>query len=357
MILTRYISRRLATNLAIVLIVITTLSLTFELMEQGDNVANHATNVAPAIARYVVLRLPEVASELLPFAVLIGAIIALGLLLRHGEIVAIWNSGISALGIMRAILPIGLALVAIQFVVQDRVVPVTRAALEDWGVGKAAQREGMLTSGSGSVWLLAADNDIVHIPASAATENHFENLEIFRRDANGQLSAYLHAENARRDGADWLLSNVTRRTINPPTIEAIPYMDWHAPKAVKHIPLISKLLKDLRIEQLWRLVVHDGYGQRSPELYRTWLHYRIASALGPLLLLFLVVSLAQRFQRTGTFARLLISSVGIGFVFMIFAGMSLSMGEAGLLPPVIAAWGPNVLLASVIGRFTIAGSG
>lgn len=356
MILTRYVSRRLAINLSLVLVVITTLSLTFELMEEGDNVARHSNDVAPAIARYVALRLPEVATELLPFAVLIGAIIALGLLLRHGEIVAIWNSGISALGIMRAILPIGLVLVAAQFAVVDRVVPVTRAALADWGVGKIAQRDAMLTGGSESVWLLNDGNDVVHIPASAATEDHFENLEIFRRDADGQLSAYLQADDARRDGSGWLLSNVTRRSINPPSIEAIPYMDWPAPKAVEHIPLISKLLKDLRIDQLWQLVVHNGYGQRSPELYRTWLHYRIASAFAPLLLLFLVVSLAQRFQRTGTFVRLLILSITIGFLFMVFAGMSLSMGEAGLLPPIVAAWGPNVVLAILIGRFVIAGS-
>lgn len=357
MILTRYISQRLALNLTIVLIVITTLSLTFELMEEGDNVARHASGVAPAIARYVVLRLPEVATELLPFAVLIGAIIALGLLLRHGEIVAIWNSGISALGIMRAFLPIGLVLVAGHFLVVDRVVPLTRAALADWGVGKAAQREGMLTSGSESVWLLTDENDVVHIPASAATQDHFGDLEIFRRDANGKLSAYLHAESARRDGSGWLLSQVTRRSINPPMIETIPYMDWPAPRAVEHIPLISKLLKDLRIDQLWQLVVHNGYGQRSPEIYRTWLHYRIASSLTPLLLLFLVVSLAQRFQRTGTFVRLLVYSVAIAFVFMVLAGMSLSMGEAGLLPPIAAAWGPNILLASVIGRLVIVGSG
>jgi lipopolysaccharide export system permease protein len=357
MIITRYVSRRLAVNVVIVLIVITTLSLTFELMEEGDNVARHAGSVVPAISRYVALRLPEVISELLPFAALLGAVIAIGLLLRHSEIVAIWNSGISAFGLMRAVLPIALVLVAIQIGLDDRVVPPTRAALEAWGVGKAAEREGMLARATGSVWLLTDEGDVVHIPKSAATAMHFGGLEIFRRDEDGQLADYSFAENARRDGSRWLLSNVTRRTVNPPAIEKIPFMDWQPPAAVEHIPLISKLLKDLRLDQLWRLVVHNGYGQRSAGVYRTWFHYRLASALSPLLLILLVVSLAQRFQRTGTFVRLMVSSIAIGFGYMVFEGMSLSMGEGGLLAPFIAGWGPGVLLASVIGYLTLARTG
>ncbi len=134
-------------------------------------------------------------------------------------------------------------------------------------------------------------------------------------------------------------------------------MDWEPPAAVEHIPLISKLLKDLRLDQLWRLVVHNGYGQKSAGVYRTWFHYRVASALSPLLLILLVVSLAQRFQRTGTFVRLMISSIAIGFGYMVFEGMSLSMGEAGLLAPFIAGWGPVVLLVSVIGYLTLARAG
>ncbi|MGZ9032987.1 MAG: LptF/LptG family permease [Rhodospirillales bacterium] len=357
MIITRYVSRRLAANVVIVLIVITTLSLTFELMEEGDNITKHAGSVVPAISRYVALRLPEVIAELLPFAALLGAIIVVGLLLRHSEVVAIWNSGVSAFGLMRAALPVGLALVAIQISLDDQLVPPTRAMLEAWGVGKAAEREGMLARASKSVWLLTDEGDVVHIPKSAATANHFGGLEIFRRDENGQLTAYSYAEDARRDGSGWLLSNVTRRTVNPPSIEKIPYMDWEPPAAVEHIPLISKLLKDLRLEQLWRLVVHKGYGQRSAGVYRTWFHYRIAAALSPLLLILLVISLAQRFQRTGTFVRLMISSIAIGFGYMVFEGMSLSLGEAGLLAPFIAGWGPAILLVSAIGYFTLARSG
>lgn len=356
MILTRYIGRRLAINIAIILIIIITLSLTFELMEEGDNIATRTGDVVPAISRYVALRLPEVMSELLPFAALIGAVIAIGLLLRHSEIVAIWNSGVSALGVMRAVLPVGLLLVVIQIGLDDRVVPPTRAMLEDWGVGKAAQREGMLKSSSASVWLFTAGN-IVHIPAKAATEMHFRHLEIFRRNDAGLLTDYTYAADARRDGSSWLLSNVIRRTVNPPSIQTIPYMDWQAPAAVAQIPLISKLLKDLRLDQLWRLVANAGYGQRSIELYQTWFHYRIASAFAPLLLMLLVVSLAQRFRRTGTFVRLMISSLGIGFAYMVFEGTSLSMGEAGLLQPIVAAWGANVLLASVIGALVFARSG
>jgi lipopolysaccharide export LptBFGC system permease protein LptF len=74
-------------------------------------------------------------------------------------------------------------------------------------------------------------------------------------------------------------------------------------------------------------------------------------------MIMLVVSLAQRFRRTGTFARLMIYSVAIGFGFFMFAGTSLAMGEAGFVPPWISAWSPNLALAALIGSFVVRDEG
>jgi lipopolysaccharide export system permease protein len=126
---------------------------------------------------------------------------------------------------------------------------------------------------------------------------------------------------------------------------------------VEQLPLISKNLRELPILEINRLIDDEGYGQRPTDLYRTWFQYRIASAIVPILMIMLVVSLAQRFRRTGTFARLMIYSISIGFTFFVFDGASLAMGEASVVPPWISAWSPGLALAALIGSFVVRDEG
>jgi lipopolysaccharide export system permease protein len=161
----------------------------------------------------------------------------------------------------------------------------------------------------------------------------------------------ISAADARRNGDTWDLINATFFTIKPPATTTIPRLVWDGSVDVKHIPLLSKDLRELPINDIRNLAVHEGYGQRPTNLYRTWFHHRIASALTPLLMIMLVVSLAHRFHRSSAFTRLMLLSVTIGFGSFIFDNASLAMGEAGFLPPWVAAWSPGIAVVFVIGTF------
>ena len=350
-ILSRYVCRRILFHCIVLLIGISALALTFELMEESDQILRVSGGETSALLRYSLLRLPDIFSQMLPIATLLGAFLTFNNLLRHSELVAVWSGGVSSMGIMRALLPVALFFAAVQFVLDDRAVPATLDELHAWGVGDF-QRKGFIHRGSDTVWLRSG-RDIIRIPAEEAREGRLTNLQIFRREANGQLSEQLDVENARRDGDAWILEGVVRRVIEPPKITALAELAWDGRFDVEHLPLISRDLRGLPITDINQLIDNEGYGQRPTDLYRTWFHFRVASAVTPMLMIMLVVSLAQRFRRTGTFAKLMISSVAIGFGFFIFDGTSLAMGEAGFVPPWISAWSPNLALAALIGSFVV----
>ena len=75
------------------------------------------------------------------------------------------------------------------------------------------------------------------------------------------------------------------------------------------------------------------------------------------MMILLVVSLAQRFHRTGAFVRLMVLTVAIGFGSFILESASLAMGESGFLPPWVAAWSPSIVLACLIGGFVARAEG
>lgn len=354
-VISRYISHRFLRNFALMLFGMAAFSLTFELMEQADQVLSRADGEVTALLRYSALRLPDILSQMIPIAALLGTLFTLSMLMHHREMVAIWGCGISIAGVMRGMLPIGLILVVIQFSLNDRVVPATFAELQAWGVGKIER--GGYTNGLGPTFWLRSGTDIVAIPTDAAREGLVVNLRIFRRDRDGMLIEQIDAASARRDDGIWTLIDVTLQTIEPPVITHVPTLAWDGRIDLENMELLSRDLKELPIDQIWTLIQNEGYGQRPPNLFRTWLHYRIASAISPLMMILLVISLAQRFHRTGTFVRLMALSVAIGFGSFIFENACLAMGESGFLPPWVAAWSPSMVLACLIGGFVARAEG
>jgi lipopolysaccharide export system permease protein len=98
-----------------------------------------------------------------------------------------------------------------------------------------------------------------------------------------------------------------------------------------------------------RFVDDKSLGNRPQYFYETWLHKKIAGPVGSILMILLAVPLAQRFHREGTLAPMFVIGVAIGFLYFVLDGWSFTTGEAGLLPPVVAAWVPNMIMAVVTG--------
>ena len=46
------------------------------------------------------------------------------------------------------------------------------------------------------------------------------------------------------------------------------------------------------------------------------------------------------------------TGIGVGFTYFVADGLAVAMGEAGKLPPVIAAWSPGLIFAA-LGGFVV----
>lgn len=354
-ILARYLSRKVAMHTLLVLLALVTLSLTFELMERADNVLELSNGSALAVLAYAGLRVPEFVARQLPMSVLVGALITFGMLRRYDELIAMWGSGVSALGMMKALAPVAILIGAIQFGLDDAAVPHAEATLRDRGLGEIG-RKGLIEKQMSATWLRSGP-DIIRIPTLIAQQGELRHVAIFRRDSTGSLTERLDAESAAPVPEGWLLSGVTARTVNPVELKTYSSLLWHGHIDIDQLPLLASQQQDLSLGQISFLIDNEGFGQRPTGLFRTWWQHRIAGTLTPLLVICLVVSLAQRFHRTGDFGYLMFMGLSFGFVFFVMDGVSLALGEAALLPPLVAAWAAEFILICVIAAFTIQAEG
>ena len=83
-----------------------------------------------------------------------------------------------------------------------------------------------------------------------------------------------------------------------------------------------------------------GFGIRPVWVYQTWWHKRISLFVTAMIMIAICVPLAVRFRRGGGIGALFAVGVGLGFIFFVVDGISLTMGELGFVAPWMAAWAP-----------------
>ena len=343
----RYITRLFAARFALLLAGLTALVVLLDLMARGGDVV--AGEGAGALWRYAGLRLPLIVSRLLPFSVLIAALLTLAGMARHRELIVLIGAGVSQLRLMLAFLPALAVIAAVHFWLDDRVAPAAIAELRAWQA--AGYGTGQAAPGGTAVWLRQG-NDVIRLKGAQATQanggERLAGVTIFRRDAEGILAERIDAASAALEDGGWVLYDVARFDVASNTVATQARLVWDGDLRPSLAASLAAHPRELSFARVRALADAPGYGNRPLYLYQTWLNRKLVAPLASLLMILFAVPLGQRFERQGG-AATIAAGVAIGFCFFVFDGFTLAVGEAGLLPPWIAAWAPTLAFAAIGG--------
>lgn len=350
-VLSRYLNRMFLVRFVIVAFGVIGFAAVLDLLDVADDLLKAPQGALSAGLTYFGLRLPIMFSELMPMSALIAGLLAVGDHLRHRELVVIWSSGIAPAGLLRLLLPAFLLLVGGKFLVDELALPRAATELRLWGIGD--YRHQATEGQSSSYYWLRSGDDIMRLPVNAVAAGQLLDITIFRRNPAGILTERIEAASAEVTGTGWRLHDVTRARIGTRQIEELPTLDWAGSIDLERVRLLARPPGELPIHQLRKIIAAGGYGMRATEPYVTWLHQRISGSFVPGLLMLLGYAIVRRFSRTATLAPVFLAAVTIGFALIILNGIGSALGEVGLVPPVMAAWTPTVVLALAIMALTL----
>jgi lipopolysaccharide export system permease protein len=129
--------------------------MTLDLLGESGKILRVEGNGDAELWRYVSLRLPQLISRFLPFAVLLGTLITLATLNQNSEVVSMKAAGISAHQIIAPLIVASLAVAAVSFLFNERVVTRATATLAAWEkveYGTRAQGQRVMPN----VWVASA---------------------------------------------------------------------------------------------------------------------------------------------------------------------------------------------------------
>jgi lipopolysaccharide export system permease protein len=158
------------------------------------------------------------------------------------------------------------------------------------------------------------------------------------------------AEGAYRQG-EWVLQDVMEQQRQA---EEGAYRVQHhdrlavtlavAPEDLKRVVKDADEMSLLELGDYIRTAEAEGYDTTA---YRVAWHAKTAFPPICILLSVIAVTVAGRGRRGENLAIVVVTGIGLAFCFWVVNGFSLSLGQAGMLPAVVAAWLPNLMYAFV----------
>jgi lipopolysaccharide export system permease protein len=349
----RYILRVFFVQFALLLVSFTALLQIFDLLSNSIDVLQRSDGKFSGLLLYAVLRLPEIVSFLVPFVVLISALMTLGKLERDNEILAYKASGAPYNAVLLAFLP-AVALVAVMhFIIADQIVPrsISEMVRRNIYVDISSKDETSVFIQDG--------RSIVEVESVEKHGSVLKKIRIYNRNPNGILIDQLQADEADYNvkNHQWTLHGVWTAQIQANRGTQPLFSDqqgWNTHLTPAEFSNLIEMPQAMTLAKIWHFASATDVGVRPTYFYEAWLQKRIALPISSILMILLAAPVAHGvYRRDRGLAAGIAIGFCLGFLYFVADGLVMSLGESGAVPPVVAAWMPILVFASVGGAWLI----
>jgi lipopolysaccharide export system permease protein len=342
--LDRYVIRAVLGGVLVVLAVLVALGALFLFANQQDDIGVGTYSALDAFW-FVLLNLPQQIFELMPIAVLIGALLGLGTLARGSELTVMRAAGISVWRIALSVAMAGLLLVFVAVICGEFLAP----PMQDMAKRQKALSKfsNISFANHGGAWV--RDGNLLINVAQQSGQAEFGGMRIYELTPEHELASVATASTAsvQPDGS-WMLSQYARTRFGGPLVDSehLASRNFASTVGGDFLALTVAQPNQLETRVLWGLMHHlkENGLDAAPQEFAFW--SRIARTTAILFTALLAVPFVFGGMRSaGSGARLLIG-VLIGITFFFVQRVLESGSVVFNASPMVLAWAPTVLLAS-----------
>lgn len=341
-IIDRYLARHVIGASLLVALLLVALSAFLLLLGQLDNLRGEY-RLGEALL-FVALSMPQQLYELLPMAVLLGALVGLGQLASANELMVMRASGMSILRLGRGALLGALVIAVGAFLLGEFVAPPSEQYARAMKNFARAQRVSLL--GHGGVW--ARDGERFVNVRQMIREDELRDVTVYAFDDDGELETVLAAAEAHAGKGGWELRDIDITRITPGGIDIAhkARADWDTLLSPSLLRLFVIEPDTLSMQGLARYIDYLEANGLESRRYRQAFWIKVVAPVSILVMVLLAVPFVFGPMRSAGQGQRVIFGVLIGVGFYVF---NLALGQSGLvfgLHPVVSAWLPTALFAA-----------
>ena len=364
-ILGRYLSREIFQATAVVLVGFLGLFGFFDLFEELENIGRGNYRLVDALTR-VVLATPSHIYELMPIAVLIGAIWALAMFAQHAEFTAMRAAGLGRMRALRELLALGFLCVGITALFGEVLAPPAERLAQSLRL--SAMGATVSAEFRSGVWVKDTTRDdagglerirFVNV-AQVRPDATLSDLRVYEFDPQFRLRALLLAAQGRytSDG-QWLLTDVVETQLEPEatarltdTLETrvaqasrlkIDQKIWNSGLDPSIVSVLLVQPERMSAIDLFHYVQHLRDNRQQVSRYEIALWKKIIYPFAALVMLALALPFGYLQTRSGGIALKVFSGIMLGVAFHFLNGLASHLGLLNTWPAWISALVPSAL--------------
>ncbi|MFQ5669773.1 MAG: LptF/LptG family permease [Acidobacteriota bacterium] len=339
------------------LFVLLTVYMVFLLVEFRSLVQDMMYRTVPLhlIIKYLVFLVPRMTTTILPVACLVGTLVALGLMARGREDTAVKAAGVSIYRLLLPLLTVTLLICAFGYFLQDKVLPTSNRvaeSLRDRIAGRSPRNQNPRHR-----WVMGDGDRLYHFEGGSPKIGVLQGLSIHQLDpVTFALRTRIEAARARYDGHSWIFQDGWERVFTPDGSDVNVFQ-----RREVNLGVTPAFFQNEDTVLLWgiqrepdQMSYHDqrnyirDLARRGYET--TSLRVALARKVSFPIIPFFMVLLGFPFSfMVGSRGSLFGIGLSIGLTVVYWAALAVfnALGTAEILPPLLAAWAPNIFFGGL----------
>ncbi len=306
------------------------------------------------IFEMVLFKTPYSGERILPFAVLIGSMVALTRLTRTHELVIARASGISVWQFLAPALLLAMVMGLFFMTVYNPVASALLTRFEQLEAKHITGKTSLLAVSSSGLWIRQVERnggDVKeHVFHALKVSKHgmmMSDVIVFSFGDNNRFISRMDAPTATLEDKHWQLNNVT--------VTSQGTLPEHHDMITLNTDLTTSQIQDSFASPMtlsfWQLPAFIRTLEKagfSALNHRMYLHSTLSSPLLLCAMILIAAVFSLRLPRRGGITTLIVAGMSTGFMLYFLTNLISALGQSGEIPVIIAAWAP-ALIALIIG--------
>lgn len=339
-ILDNYIAKQIIITIMIVAFALLGFDLFFKLVDELRIVGKGQYTLSKAFM-FLILTIPSRLYAMFPWSALIGALIGLGALANHSELVVMRTATVSVARITWAVLKAAFVLMFFVVLVGEGIAPTT----ERWASDKRtlALSGGQTIQTDFGLWVRQG-REFIHVQ-TVRPNGELLGVTRYQFDSRRRLKEALYAESANQVDKTWHLSQVRGTKFfqdktssfkaKTQTIESLLEPEILETALVKHPERLS-------LPALWRVIQHRSKNALNTQSYELAFWTKILQPIVIMMMVFLAVPFVFGPLRTGSQGRRIVVGALVAFLFHTVNNLFAPLAVVYQLPPILAVLLPVI---------------
>jgi lipopolysaccharide export system permease protein len=352
-IIDNYILKKFLGTFVFTMLVITVIAVVIDTSEKADDFVRSGLSAGQLITAYYIGFIPFIMSMIYPLMVFIAVIYFSSKMAGRSEFIAILAGGVRFNRMLRPYL-VGAAFLSLIFwLASQYLVPKAneiRTNFQAVYVDRNSSYNGDPTKNNSSYYLRVDPNTFVGFKYYDTVNKMASNFFLQRLKDN-KVTYNVRAESVRWDAAkkDWKLTSVVERSINGIRETMTKRDSMHVnlnvqPKELRRDDYLKDKLTTPELHQFIKM--EELRGSEGLNTYKVELYHRDATPFSVMIMAFIGAVMACRKVRGGSGLHLAIGIV-IAAIFVVMDKFAVTFSTKGSLPPLLAAWLPNIIFSGV----------